>query len=157
MPAFTPIRDFIDALKSGETNITKRLDYLLANYAQVPQAARTDFESWTPLVVSPIPASVKDVLRHIGTYDYGSLGDDYKLSAAAVAHLDALPPALKDKLRAFIRAAQLAGLALKFQWELHRAAVDDAVQDPGPPVKITFKTSAQRVNLSPSVGSISYT
>ncbi len=157
MPAFTPIRDFIDALRSGETNITKRLDYLLANYAQVPQAARTDFDNWNPLVISPIPASVKDVLRHIGTYDYGSLADDYKLSAAEVAHLDALPPPLKDKLCGFIRAAQGAGQTLKFEWELHRVAADDAVQDPGPPVKITFRTAARRVSLSPSLGSISYT
>jgi len=159
MPAFTPIRDFIDALKSGETNITKRLDYVFANYAQVPTAARDAFTAWNPMVSSPIPASVKDVLRHAG--NVGNLVDTNKLSAAEVNHLDALPPALKSKLHGFIRAAQMASLALKFEWELHRAAADDAAQDPGPPVKITFKTAAQSVKLGGPLGiplaSIDYT
>lgn len=160
MPAYTPIREFIDALKSGETNITKRLDYIFQNYAQVPAAATTAFAAWNPMASPAIPASVKDVLRHAG--DVGNLVDTNKLSAAEVDHLDALPPALKSTLHGFISAALLAGHALKFEWELHRAAADEAVQDLGPPVTtITFRTAAGSVELGGPLGiplaSIKYT
>ncbi len=159
MPPYTPVRDFINALRDGETNITRRLKYLVINYSQVPEPVRAAFEAWTPAAAPAIPLLVKNLLKHSGgAAVYGALAADNKLSPDAVDHIDAWDPAQKATVKAWAMAAQ-NNPAAEIYWELHRDAAlgDHAFQDPANPLKITLRTFAGRINLSPSLGVISYT
>lgn len=156
MPAYTPIREFIDALKSGETNITKRLKYLVQNYNQIPQPVRDVLEGWTPTAATPaIPEDVKNLLKHDG--DTGTLTNVNKLGSDEVKHIDDWPWQQKATVKAWVDAAK-DNPGAEIYWELHRdpALGDYAQRDPGNPLKVTCRTSAGRVNLSLSFGSITY-
>jgi len=155
MPAFTPIRDFIEALKSGQTNITNRLDYLYANRLAIDPGVLTTIR--TASLHPSFPAEVKQLLKGIG-----AVTGPNKLGDNEISHMEDWDPGEKSQLQGWIDAAITNGYAVNFFWELHRdpAAGDYAVQvgpDAAGNVAITFRSFAGKVNLSPSLGSISYT
>ena len=168
MPAYTPIRDFIEALQSGETNITKRIKYLVINYAKIPPAVQAiltpgNSSTWIPSSPPPvgIPQDVKSLLKHEGGAAVcGSLSDEYKLSQDEVDHIDAWEKAEVLKVLAWVNAAKGDPNA-EIYWELRRdgPAHDDAYPDPIKPLKITARTHAPKVYLGWSgfnLGSIKY-
>ncbi len=154
MPAFTPIREFIEALKCGQTNITKRLDYLYANHRDIDPGVLTTIRTGS---LHPFfPVEVKQLLKGIGP-----VTGPNKLRDDEISHMEGWPPVRKSELQGWIDAAITNGYAISFFWELHRdpAAGDDAVQagpDAAGNVSITFRTFAGRVDLSWSLGKISY-
>ena len=155
MPAFTPIRDFIEALKSGQTNMTRRLDYLYANRASIDVGVLATLRTGT--LHPTFPAEVKALLK--GT---GAVTGPNKLSDPEINHMEGWDSGEKTKVQGWIDTAMSNGYTVSFFWELHRGppAGDYAVQvgpDAAGNVAITFRTYAGRVNLSPSLGSISYT
>lgn len=157
MPAYTPIREFINALKSGQTNMTLRLDYLYANRASIPAAVLDTIR--TGSLHPTFPQDVKDLLKGVG-----AVTGPNKLSDDEIKHMEEWPAAEKAQVQGWIDTAITNGDEVKFMWELHRepgkpGTGDYAVRDPGSPVRITFRTYAQRVQLDgwpPSLGSISY-
>ena len=156
MPAYTPIREFIDALKSGETNITRRLKYLVQNYNQIPQSVRDSLDGWTPSADHPaMPEPVKKLLMHDG--DTGPLTSVNKLGQPEIDHIDDWPWQQKAIVKDWVGAAK-NNPAAEIYWELHRnpALGDYADHDPGNPLKVTCRTFAGRVNLGLNFGSINY-
>jgi hypothetical protein len=163
MPAYTPIRDFIDALNSGQTNITRRIKYLVENYSIIPGPNLAALTGWSPSPGSAmIPDLVKDLLMHNGAC--GKLSPQNKLSPDEVAHIDALDPLDKAKVLAWVNAAK-NNPAAEIWWELRREPLpgglpgDDVVYDPAIPLKITGRTWGGRVDLGWSgfnLGSIKY-
>ncbi|HSP55234.1 MAG TPA: hypothetical protein VLS25_06550 [Dehalococcoidia bacterium] len=157
MPAYTPIRDFIDALREGETKITRRIKYLVRNYSSIPEPVLAVLNGWDPNTDPPIPPDVKSLLKgEPGAC--GSLSDENKLSQDEVDHIDAWEAAEKAKVLAWVKAVKGDPNA-EIWWELRRygPAYDDAYPDPNNPLKITARTYAGRVNLHPlNLGSITY-
>ena len=164
MPAYTPIRDFIKALNSGQTNITRRIKYLVENYSIIPGPNLAALTGWSPAVSSAIPDPVKDLLMHKGAC--GTLSDEFKLSPDEVDHIDALDPLDKAKVLAWVNAAK-NNPAAEIWWELRREPPpggppgDDVVYDPvTAPLKITGRTWGGRVELGWiggfNLGSIKY-
>jgi hypothetical protein len=171
MPAYTPIRDFINALRDGETNITRRIKYLVMNYnhPDVPPAVQALLDpnsttKWNPNVSSSsaIPGPIKDLLMHQGPC--GTLSAEFKLIKDEVDHIDALDPLDKAKVLAWVNAAK-NNPAAEIWWELRREPLpgglpgDDVVYDPAIPLKITGRTWGGRVDLGWSgfnLGSIKY-
>ena len=161
MPAYTPIREFIDALRSGQTNMTKRLEYLVTNWGAIPQSVKDNFQ--TGSLHPAFPPSVRDLLK--GTGYTGPMATTNPLKEEEVTHMEEWVEAEKNSVREWILAAVQAGQPIQFFWELHRepgkpGKGDFAVRDPGPSVRITFRTYAQRVELGwngINLGSIKYT
>ena len=173
MPAYTPIRDFINALRDGETNITRRIKYLVINYnhPDVPKAVKdlldpTSNAPWNPNVSSSsaIPGPIKDLLMHQGAC--GTLSPQNKLSPDEVDHIDALNPLDKVKVLAWVNKAK-GDPSAEIWWELRREPPpggppgDDVVYDPvTAPLKITGRTWGGRVELGWiggfNLGSIKY-
>ena len=153
MPPFTPIREFVDALQSGETNITRRLKYLYDNHASIEPSLLGVLRTGS---LTPFPAAIKALLR--GEGGMSGLPGPNVLRNAEITHLEGWAAEL-PKVQGWIDTAIANGWDVRFFWELHRepGVGDYAHQDPGPPVTITFRTAAPRVNLSPSLGSVSYT
>ena len=154
MPAFTPIREFIRALQSGQTNMTLRLDYLYANRASIPAAVLGTIR--TGSLDPTFPQDVKDLLRGVGAVTGpNTLSDD------EIRHMEEWPAAEKAKVQAWIDTAITNGDAVNFIWELHRepgrpGKGDYADLNAGSPARITFRTYAERVDLGFNLGSIKY-
>ena len=157
MPAFTPIREFIEALKSGKTNMTRRLEYLVANWPIIPATVKTDVQ--TGSLHPSFPPSVRDLLK--GSGYTGAMATTNPLQEDEVKHMEEWDQAEKDNVRQFIINAVQAGQAVQFSWELHRqpgkpGKGDYADLNAGPPARITFRTYAERVDLGFNLGSIKY-
>jgi hypothetical protein len=145
--------------------MTKRLEYLVANWANIPAAVKTDFTGGS--LHPAFPPSVRDLLKGSG-YN-GAMATTHNLEEDEVKHMEEWEAVEKDNVRLWINSAVAAGQTVRFRWELHRepgkpGKGDYAFRALGPPVTITFRTYAERVKLSgqfggllPPLASIAYT
>ena len=131
MPPSTTIRHFINALKSGRTNITEALDGLFndpAFLATYPQFATANFDA-------PLPDWARTALS------------SRNVSSDEIDHIDAWPG--KEALRQQVLQALQAGAGLQFFWEVHRGADEENVVAAGAGNTTgTFRSPGNTVRLS---------
>jgi hypothetical protein len=109
MPPYTTLRTFIDALKSGETNITRVLEDVAADRPLL-EANAADLR--TPGRFHPV---FPDWAR-------GALIDRNRprcLSLQELAHIEAWPPDEKEAVRVQLARSLDEPVRLVFRWEIH--------------------------------------
>lgn len=112
MPAYSTLRDFVAAIKSGRTHITRSLDAFFSNLDQV-----TLHQKWTTLEKGNWSAKAPSWLEAVLIADVG-------LTAPEALHVVRWPSQELEKARdAAVRAVKGAGVvkgkAPKFFWELY--------------------------------------
>jgi hypothetical protein len=108
MPPYTTLRTFIDALKSGETNITRVLEDVAADRALL-EANAADLRTpgrFEPYFPDWARAALTDSSRV------------RRLSAEELAHIEAWPASEKEAVRVQLARSLDAPLRLIFRWEI---------------------------------------
>jgi hypothetical protein len=133
MPAYSNLSTFIHSLKTGETNITKTLAMALAAEGVGPISEQ-----------SSVDPNLSDELKNIFA--------QYGMKPEEIAHIEnEWTGELRNEVREWIVAANLASQSVTFSWELF--AGDDPAnrkEDPGAPnpVSVTFLSPRKGVKLS---------
>jgi hypothetical protein len=136
MPAYTKLRTFVNALKSGQTHITDSLDAFFQNPAAVMADANwAAFSSgdWLGGTPSWLPAALS------------SIG----LTGQEVEHVLKWPLAELEKTRVAARDAVNAGEAIKFFWVLYNGASPVSVPS-NPPTgrQVLFQSPGASLRLT---------
>jgi hypothetical protein len=114
MPAFTKLKTFVIALKTGRTHITDCLDDFFGDLLHVQGHAHL-----SDLVNGNWSASLPVWL--------GQFLDEIDLTPAEVTHVLAWPPAELEKARAAAAAAVQAGQSPTFRWVLYDGAAPNSL------------------------------
>jgi hypothetical protein len=136
MPAYSTLRSFVNALKTGDTNITQCLERLANDRAKRVQYA-TDIHA-LHAGVGQLPGWLRNEMVQAG------------MSQPEVDHVERWPDAEKEKVRVQVVEALEQDRNLHFSWELF--AGDDPVsevrRDPNQDVRVVFRSSRKGVKLS---------
>ncbi len=142
MPPGTTIRTFIEALQNRETHFTEVADAIFSNPGNVPNlprgaAAWAQFQQANALN-RPLRQTSADIAEFLV---------DRGMTQAEVNHIDKWDDSLKETLRGRLaKAIRDNEPAMKFYWELHGGANEDAdIQDHS----IVFKSPKEGVTLVP--------
>ncbi len=136
MPPYTTLRDFISALSTGSTNITRVLEDL-ANDGTL----RAD------------PAAGADINRQNG-FDrlpgwFSTACVQRGMSQEEVDHIAAWPGPEKETVRSQIAAAWSQNSPIRFSWELHEGddALSEVRRDQNQDVRVVFRSPRKGVHL----------
>lgn len=137
MPAYSTLRTFINAVRTGRTNITETLDKLMTNPARHKLNTNELTLRQEHSLDAPLPDWMRRILKTAG------------MSDAEVSHLDIWPDDKKEEVRTVVVQAIDANLPVRFFWELHDGATPDNVisqREDGWTVR--FRSPAAGVRLS---------
>ena len=115
MPAYTKLRTFVNALKTGQTHITECLDGFFSDLTTVQ-----DHDHFTDLMNGNFSAGLPNW--------FGDFLDEIELTGPEITHVLAWPPAEIEKARAHAAAAVQAGESPTFRWMLYDGAGPNTVQ-----------------------------
>jgi hypothetical protein len=135
MPAYSTLRLFVKAIKTGDTNITQGLERLVNDRAKRQQYLSDINAAHT--AVGALPGWLQIELIQAG------------LSQAEVDHCSRWPDAEKEKVRKQVADAILER-SIHFSWELWDGndPQSDVRRDPDQDVRIVFRSPRQGVKLS---------
>lgn len=136
MPAYSTLRDFISALQTGNTNITRVLQYL-ANSADMksnPDAIR-DINTMNSF--NTLPGWFVDACTQNG------------MSQPEITHIGDWPPAQKEIVRNQIAAVWATNDPIEFSWELHEGnfALSQVRRTSLATLRVVFLSPRQGVHL----------
>src|SRR5258708_2430687 len=136
MPSYSTLRLFVNAIKTGDTNITQGLERL-ANDPAKRQQYLSDINA-THTAVGPLPRWLQIELIQAG------------LSQAEVDHCSRWPDAEKEKVRKQLADAIPESRNIHFSWELWDGndPDSDVRRDPNQDVRIVFRSPRKGVKLS---------
>ena len=135
MPPFTTLRDFISALATGDTNITRVLEEL-ANDAGMKSAHQADMR--VAGTFDPLPSWFTDACAQ------------HNMSPEEIQHLSVWPEQQRDSVRAQISEAWEQNRPIHFSWELHEGdnALSEVRRDQNTQdVRIVFRSPRKGVHL----------
>jgi hypothetical protein len=136
MPVYSTLRSFVNAIRSGDTNITQCLERLANDRAKRAQYA-TDIHA-LHAGVGQLPGWLRNEMVQAG------------MSQPEVDHVERWPDAEKEKVRVQVVEALEQDRNLHFSWELF--AGDDPVsevrRDPNQDVRVVFLSPRKGVILS---------
>lgn len=135
MPPYSTLRTFVNALKSGETNITRSLEKLVndgsrrqkyADWVDKPGALDGEFPAW--LRTELVQAGMKQ---------------------EEIEHIEAWPDSQKDVARAQVSAAVKDKRPVRFSWELWEGkhAESEVRRDADQEMRVVFKSPRDGVEL----------
>ena len=127
MPPYSKLHTFIDALKTGETNITRCLDRLVNN----PQKRREHFDFAKQVnAFSNFPGWLRDELSQAG------------MSQEEIDHIQRWPTEEKETVRIQIVDAVQEKRPLRFGWELYEGGrpVSDVRREAGRDTRVVFRS-----------------
>ena len=136
MPAYSTLRTFVEAVRSGLTNITSCLETAV-NDPQNRLDHAADMSS--PAVASgPFPSWLRSIL--------GSAG----MSQAEIDHMERWPDSQKEIVRLEIVSAIQGNRPLRFGWELHGGdtPLSEVRHDANQDVRVVFRSPRKGVLLS---------
>lgn len=140
MPAYSSLRTFIEALRTGDTNITRTLRRAIARegVALIRDRASVD---------PHLSDDLREVLARYG------------MATEEIDHIEnEWPPEKRNEAREWVLAAADENRSVAFSWELFAGANPaNRMDDPGAPepVLITFQSPRKGVNLSwPNFGQV---
>lgn len=136
MPANGTLRSFINALTSGQTNITRCLERL-ANDPTRRQKYAADINA-PHAAVGQLPGWLRNEMVQAG------------MSQAEVDHAERWPDAEKEKVRRQVAEAIRDERPLHFGWELYDGddPVSEVRRDPNQDVRVVFRSPRKGVKLS---------
>jgi hypothetical protein len=136
MPAYSTLRSFVKAIKTGDSNITQCLERL-ANDVAKRQQYLSDINA-THTAVGALPGWLQIELIQAG------------LSQAEVDHCSRWPDAEKEKVRKQVADAIPERRSIHFSWELWDGndADSDVRRDSDQDVRIVFRSPRKGVKLS---------
>jgi hypothetical protein len=136
MPSYSTLRLFVNAIKTGDTNITQGLERL-ANDPAKRQQYLNDINA-AQTAVGALPGWLQIELIQAG------------LSQAEVDHCSRWPDAEKEKVRQRVADAIPEGRNIHFSWELWDGndPDSDVRRDPDQDVRIVFRSPRKGVKLS---------
>ena len=136
MPPNGTLRSFINALTSGETNVTRCLERL-ANDPGKRQKYAADINA-PHAAVGQLPGWLRNEMVQAG------------MSQTEVDHAERWPDAEKEKVRRQIVAAMDGNTTIHFSWELYDGdhPVSELRRDPNQDVRIVFRSPRKGVKLS---------
>lgn len=152
MPPTSSIRTFIDALKTGQTRTTRKLDDLFATPGQLNLTFQQDQDLRTPNIFSPqLPDWVRNLLSgpHVVTNP---------LSKDELQHIDEWPSEQKEEVRKKLVTARDNNLGVRFFWELYEGtAPATVISDLGGSLGflVTFSSPRSQLTLSDDDATIS--
>jgi hypothetical protein len=136
MPAYSTLKSFINALKTGDTNITQCLERLANDRAKRAQYA-TDIRA-LHAGVGQLPGWLRNEMVQVG------------MSQPEVDHVERWPDREKEKVRLQLVDAMEHDSDLHFSWELYDG--DDPLteirRDPNQDVRVVFRSPRKGVKLS---------
>lgn len=144
MPIASSTREFVDALKTGKTNICKILDGIFTHPGRHQQNAdAAPILTWfsrASALDQPLPnsPSVRSYLRAQG------------MSNAEMAHINSWPRSHKRLVRAALSTAIRRDRNVQFFWELYSGANEDTdIHVPGgtTDIIITFRSPRSKVRM----------
>ncbi len=115
MPEQSSVTSFVTAVKTRQTNTTKRLQHLWESRATLPpagQAAITGFLAGT-LVHHPLHADLVDLLTN-------NANGPFALSDGEIAHINEWSSRGKEDVRDALNDAVVDGKVVEFIWETYR-------------------------------------
>jgi hypothetical protein len=142
MPVGSTMGEFLQALRTRRTKITKVLDQLFTNPGPLGPPNPHPLFAWLSggnALDQPLPQQARNFL--------GGLG----LSPAELAHIDNWPPQQKDQVRAKLITAIAGNRNVHFSWRL-LAGPDEVtdIEDPDAAgeITITFRNPERKVRIS---------
>jgi hypothetical protein len=151
MPPTSSIRTFINALKTGQTRTTRRLDELFATPGQLNLNTQQVQDLRTPNIFSQqLPVWVSDLLSPQQGIN--------ALSYLELKHINEWPSEQKEEVRQKLVIALDNNLGIRFFWELHEGtAPATLIRDLGGSsgFLVTFRSPRSLVTLADDDASIS--
>lgn len=142
MPPFSKIQTFVEALRTGRTNMTESLDRLMTNPSRHQRHPRFS-EITSAHALDTLPAWVRQLLR------------DHRMTDPEMDHIDAWPNDQKELVRQKMVAAVQTGRQVHSWWRLHDGATSVSdIQDPDAAGDITITFRSPRQGLKVSNGDI---
>lgn len=137
MPAYSTIRDFIDAITTGDTNITRSLA-ALSNDQSKRTAHQTEMATPGLLNGPRFPEWLRTELIQ------GHLKDQ------ELEHIERWPDSQKEIARVQVYSAWTENRPIQFSWELYSGdePVTEIRRDPNQDVRLVFLSPRKGVNLS---------
>ena len=137
MPAYSTLRDFIDAITTGDTNITRSLA-ALSNNEHKRSERRTEMATPGLLNGPRFPEWLR------GELIQGNLKDK------ELEHIERWPDSQKEIARAQVYSAWIENRPIQFSWELYSGdePVTEIRRDPNQDVRLVFRSPRKGVNLS---------
>jgi hypothetical protein len=134
MPPYSKLQTFVDALKTGETNITRSLDRLIND----PQKRR-DHSDFVKKVnaFSSFPDWLRTELAQAG------------MSTDEINHIERWPNEEKEQVRIQIVDAIQENRPLRFGWELYEGGrpTTDVRREPGRDARVVFRSPRAGVRV----------
>jgi hypothetical protein len=136
MPAYSTLKSFINALKTGDTNITQCLERLANDRAKRAQYA-TDIRA-LHTGVGQLPGWLRNEMVQAG------------MSQPEVDHVERWPDREKEKVRLQVVEALDHDSNLHFSWELFEGddPLSEVRRDPSQDVRVVFRSPRKGVKLS---------
>src|SRR5438309_5670166 len=136
MPAYSTIHSFINAIKSGNTNITQCLERL-ANDVAKRQKYHADISA-PHGAVGHLPGWLRNEMVQTG------------MSQPEVDHVERWPDDEKEKARVQIVEAIRDERVIHFSWELYDGdrPLTEVRRDPNQDVRLVFRSPREGVKLS---------
>jgi hypothetical protein len=136
MPPYTTLRDFISALATGDTNITRVLEQL-ANDATLRKDVNATASINKPNGFDDLPGWFSTACVQRG------------MNEDEVNHIAAWPNPQKETVRSQIAAAWSQNRPIHFSWELYEGddALSELRRDPDSEVRIVFRSPRKGVHL----------
>jgi hypothetical protein len=120
MPPYSSLRTFIDALTTGQTNITRGLD-TLANNESKKAAYGAQIAQPGHLSGNQLPDWLRRELSSTG------------VTAEEIAHMERWPADEREAARAALHEAWTAGHDVRFEWEIHEGGNPKTERRGNPP------------------------
>ncbi len=136
MPAYSTLKSFIKALKTGDTNITQTLESLVNNRAKRNQYS-SDIRA-THTGQGQLPGWLRSEMVQAG------------MSEPEVDHCERWPDREKEKVRQQLVEAMDSDANLHFSWELFDGdhPLSEVRRDSNQDVRIVFRSPRKGVKLS---------
>ena len=134
MPPYSRLQTFVDALKTGETNITQSLDRLVNDDRK--REAHVDFVT-TANAFASFPDWLRDELANAG------------MRPEEIDHIERWPNEEKGLVRIQIVHAIRDNRPLRFGWELYDGGrpVTDVRRQPGRDARVVFRSPRTGVRV----------
>jgi hypothetical protein len=136
MPTYSTLRSFINAITSGDTNITRCLEKL-ANDRAKRQKYSADIRA-PHAAIGHLPGWMRNEMVQAG------------MSQPEVDHVERWPDPEKEKVRRQIVESMDGDTIIHFSWELYDGdtPLTEIRRDPNQDVRIVFRSPRRGVKLS---------
>ncbi len=124
MPEQSSVTSFITAVRTRQTNTTKRLQHLWENRATLPTAGQAAINGFldNSLGHDPLHADLVDLLQN-------QANGPNTLSDEEIAHINQWPRHDKEEVRDALKDAVAGTKAVEFVWETYRGKKSRTVVD----------------------------